>query len=130
LPRRESKTGRGHKGFVVQGDPAMSFEDAARRRDFTMNAIGWDPLDDILEDPFDGRRDLADRVLRVVDPSTFGDDSLRVLRAIQFAARFELRLDDTTAALCRSIPLDDLPAERIWGEIEKLLLQAQRPSIG
>src|SRR4030095_14607409 len=58
------------------------------------------------------------------------DDSLRVLRAIQFAARFELALDDQTRELCRSIPLDDLPAERIWGEIEKLLLKAAKPSIG
>ena len=69
-------------------------------------------------------------VLRAVDPATFGDDSLRVLRAVQFAARFEFRLDEDTAALCRTIPLDDLPAERVWGEIEKLLLQAARPSIG
>ena len=69
-------------------------------------------------------------MLRAVDPQTFGDDSLRVLRAVQFAARFEFTLDEDTAALCRRIPLDDLPAERIWGEIEKLLLQAARPSIG
>jgi len=55
---------------------------------------------------------------------------LRVLRAIQFAARFQFSLDDDTAALCRRIPLDDLPAERIWGELEKLLLAAERPSIG
>ena len=130
LPRRESKRGRGHKGFEVRGDPFMSIEDAARRRDFTVNAIAWDPLTGAYEDPFDGRGDLARRLLRVVDPATFGDDSLRVLRAIQFAARFEFTLDDDAAALCRDIPLDDLPAERIWGEIEKLLLQAARPSIG
>ena len=69
-------------------------------------------------------------MLRAVDLRTFGDDSLRVLRAVQFAARFEFALEDQTAALCRRIPLDDLPAERIWGEVEKLLLQAPRPSIG
>ena len=69
-------------------------------------------------------------MLRVVDPRTFGDDSLRVLRAIQFAARFEARLEPETFAICRAIPLDDLPAERIWGEVEKLLLQAERPSLG
>jgi tRNA nucleotidyltransferase (CCA-adding enzyme) len=130
LPRRESKQGRGHKGFVVRGDPQMSIADAARRRDFTVNAISWDPLTETIEDPFGGRVDLERRQLRAVDPSTFGDDSLRVLRALQFAARFELTLDPDTAALCRSLPLDDLPAERIWGEIEKLLLQAGRPSIG
>jgi tRNA nucleotidyltransferase (CCA-adding enzyme) len=130
LPRRESKRGRGHKGFEVHGDPFMPIEEAARRRDFTINAIAWDPLTGVFEDPFDGRADIERRVLRAVDPATFGDDSLRVLRAVQFAARFEYSLHDDTAALCRRIPLDDLPAERIWGEIEKLLLLARRPSIG
>ena len=130
LPRRESKAGRGHKGFVVEGDPSMSVTDAARRRDFTINAIAWDPLTDEYLDPFRGRDDLQRRLLRAVDPDTFGDDSLRVLRAVQFAARFELTLDAWTAALCRAIRLDDLPSERIWGEIEKLLLRARHPSIG
>jgi len=130
LPRRESKRGRGHKSFDVIGDPSMTVGEAARRRDFTINAIAWDPLTDTYEDPCNGRADLESGVLRAVDLSTFGDDSLRVLRAIQFAARFEFALEDATAALCRSIPLDDLPAERIWGEIGKLLLQARRPSIG
>ena len=130
LPRRESKSGRGHKGFEVHGDPFMSVDEAARRRDFTINAISWDPIADEYLDPVEGRIDLERRALRAVDARTFGDDSLRVLRAIQFAARFEFTLDEGTAALCRSIPLDDLPAERIWGEIEKLLLRASRPSIG
>jgi tRNA nucleotidyltransferase (CCA-adding enzyme) len=130
MPRRESKTGPGHKGFTVQGDHTMTFEEAARRRDFTINAIGWDPLTDEYLDPFNGRADLDKRTLRVVDARTFGEDSLRVLRAIQFCARFELRIDPDTARICSSIALDDLPAERIWGEIEKLLLQAHRPSIG
>jgi tRNA nucleotidyltransferase (CCA-adding enzyme) len=130
LPRRESKVGRGHKGFAVTGDPALSFDDAFRRRDFTVNAIGWDPLTSDYIDPFQGREDLGRRTLRAVDPATFGDDSLRVLRAIQFAARFEFTIDAGTAALCRTLPLDDLPHERIWGELEKLLLRAARPSIG
>jgi tRNA nucleotidyltransferase (CCA-adding enzyme) len=130
LPRRESKTGRGHRAFEVEGDPYLSFDDAARRRDFTVNAIAWDPLTDGYNDPFNGREDLAAGVLRAVDARTFGDDSLRVLRAAQFAARFEFRLDGATRDLCRQMQLDDLPAERIWGEIEKLLLLASRPSIG
>jgi len=129
LPRRESKSGRGHKGFDVTGDPSMSFEEAARRRDFRINAISWDPLTSEYIDPFDGRGDIHHRLLRAVDTRTFGDDSLRVLRAVQFAARFAFALDRDTAALCASIPLDDLPAERIWGEFEKLLL-APQPSIG
>jgi tRNA nucleotidyltransferase (CCA-adding enzyme) len=130
LPRRESKIGRGHRGFQVTGDPFLSPTDAARRRDFTINAIGWDPLTDEYVDPFDGRDDLEARRLRAVDPTTFVDDSLRVLRGIQFAARFALRMDQKTAELCRSISLDDLAAERIWGELEKLLLRAPRPSWG
>jgi tRNA nucleotidyltransferase (CCA-adding enzyme) len=130
LPRRDSKTGRGHRGFVVEGDPSMTIDDAARRRDFTVNAMLFDPLNGECLDPFGGRADLERRILRMVDPRTFGDDSLRVLRGVQFAARFECQLDRETRALCRSISLDDLPAERIWGEIEKLLLQARRPSIG
>lgn len=129
LPRRESKSGRGHKAFEVHGDPSMTIEEAARRRDFRVNAISWDPLTGEYLDPFDGRGDLERRVLRVVDPATFGDDSLRVLRAIQFAARLEFTLDEEARRLCRAIPLDDLPAERIWGEFEKLLY-ARRPSIG
>jgi tRNA nucleotidyltransferase (CCA-adding enzyme) len=130
LPRRESKSGRGHRGFVVSGDPAMSYEEAARRRDFTINAISWDPLTDEIIDPFHGRQDLDRRVLRVVDAATFPDDSLRVLRALQLAARFDLTAEESTKAICRNIALDDLPPERIWGEFEKLLLQSQRPSIG
>jgi tRNA nucleotidyltransferase (CCA-adding enzyme) len=130
LPRRESKTGRGHKGFTVEGDPTLSVADAARRRDFTINAIAQDPLTGEFIDPFGGRDDLAARRLRMVDAQTFPDDSLRVLRALQFAARFDLTLDAATRDVCRAIPLDDLPPERIWGEIEKLLLQAERPSIG
>ncbi len=129
LPRRESKRGRGHRAFEVTGDPSMSIEDAARRRDFRINAILWDPLTDEYLDPFDGRGDIDRRILRVVDPKTFPDDSLRALRAIQFAARFEFTLDDEARRMCGAMPLDDLPAERIWGEVEKLLL-APRPSLG
>jgi tRNA nucleotidyltransferase (CCA-adding enzyme) len=129
LPRRESKSGHGHRGFDVTGDPSMTISDAARRRDFTINAIAWDPLDDEYLDPFDGRADLSRHILRVVDPRTFPDDSLRVLRAVQFSARFGFELDGQARALCRTIPLDDLPPERVWGEVEKLL-SAPRPSIG
>lgn len=130
LPRRESKVGRGHRGFEVSGDPELSFEEASRRRDFTINAVGWDPLTGEHVDPWEGRRDIAAGVLRAVDPVTFVEDSLRVLRAVQFAARFELAVEPATRDLCRGIALDDLPAERIWGEMEKLLLLARRPSLG
>ena len=130
MPRRESKSGHGHRGFVIEGDPDMSPEEAARRRDFTINAILYDPLTDVTIDPYNGREDLLRRVLRTVSADTFIEDSLRVLRAVQLAARFEMTIEPATAELCRTIDLSDLPCERIWGEIEKLLTLAERPSIG
>jgi len=130
IPRRERKAGRGHRAFVIEGDPSMSVEEATRRRDFTINAILQDPLTAELIDPFNGRKDIEQRILRAVSEETFAEDSLRVLRAAQFAARFEFDIDPDTVELCRTIDLSDLPAERIWGELEKLLLQASRPSIG
>jgi tRNA nucleotidyltransferase (CCA-adding enzyme) len=130
LPRRERKTGRGHRAFYIEGDPSMSFEDAARRRDFTVNAILEDPLKGELIDPFAGRADLEARLLRAVSPETFVEDSLRVLRAAQFAARFGFDVEPSTLELCRSIDLTDLPSERVWGELEKILLAAREPSVG
>ncbi|MEO6392826.1 MAG: HD domain-containing protein, partial [Pyrinomonadaceae bacterium] len=130
LPRRERKSGRGHRAFVVEGDPGMSVPDAARRRDFTVNAIMWDPLNAEVIDPFDGQGDLKRKVLRAVSSDTFAEDSLRVLRACQFAARFEFEIEPATVALCGSIDVTDLPGERIWGEVRKLLLLARLPSIG
>src|SRR2546428_2838837 len=130
LPRREHKTGRGHRAFLIEGDPAMTFAEAAARRDFTINAILQDPLSGEIIDPFRGRDDLESKVLRAVSEDTFGEDSLRVLRASQFAARFEFEIEPGTVELCRAIDLTDLPSERIWGELEKLLLRASRPSIG
>lgn len=130
LPRRERKSGRGHRAFVIEGDPSMTIEDAARRRDFTINAILEDPLTGEIIDPFHGREDIKNRILRAVSVQTFAEDSLRVLRAAQFAARFEFEIDPGTVALSCNIDLTDLPAERVWGEMEKLLLGARQPSIG
>jgi tRNA nucleotidyltransferase (CCA-adding enzyme) len=130
LPRRERKSGRGHRAFVIEGDPAMTIEEATARRDFTINAILQDPLTGEVIDPFDGQKDLNARMLRAVSQKTFGEDSLRVLRAAQFAARFEFMIQPRTVELCQAIDLSDLPAERIWGEMEKLLLRARHPSIG
>ena len=130
LPRRDSKVGPGHRGIAVSGEPGLALEEAARRRDFTINALMHDPTTGELLDPWGGRRDLEARVLRAVDAATFGDDPLRALRGVQFAARFELSVEPGTAALCASMPLQELPAERVFGEIEKLLLKARRPSLG
>ena len=130
LPRRERKVGRGHRGFVVEGDPNMSFEEACSRRDFTINAILQDPLTGEIVDPFYGREDIERKVIRHVSSKTFAEDSLRVLRAAQFAARFEFDIAPETVEICKSIDVTDLPKERIWGELEKLLLKAKQPSIG
>jgi tRNA nucleotidyltransferase (CCA-adding enzyme) len=130
LPRRESKSGRGHRGFIIEGDPGMNFFEATRRRDFTINALMLDPLSLEVIDPQNGLPDLKAGLLRVVDATTFIEDSLRVLRGAQFAARFNFRIEPETIALCRTIPLDDLPPERVWGEFEKILLKSARPSVG
>ena len=130
IPRRERKSGRGHKGFVVEGDPSMSFEEACSRRDFTMNAILKDPLTAEIVDPFNGRRDIDDKIIRHVSDATFAEDSLRVLRAAQFAGRFEFDIAPGTVEICKQIDVTDLPKERIWGELEKLLLKSLRPSVG
>ena len=93
LPRRDSKVGPGHRGIAVEGDPSLSVEEAARRRDFTMNAMLFDPATGEILDPWGGRRDLEARLLRAVDARTFGEDPLRALRAVQFAARYELEVE-------------------------------------
>lgn len=130
LPRRERKVARGHKGFIVEGDPQMSFEEAAKRRDFTINAIMKDVLTNEIVDIYGGQEDLKAKKIKHIADETFIEDSLRVLRAAQFAARFEFEIDEETVKLCQSIDLTDLPKERIWGELEKLLLKSQKPSIG
>ncbi|MDQ6653355.1 MAG: HD domain-containing protein, partial [Acidobacteriota bacterium] len=130
LPRRERKSGRGHRAFVVEGDPSMTFEEAARRRDFTINAILQDPLTSEIIDPFGGQGDISKRTLRAVSVDTFAEDSLRVLRAAELAARLEFDIEPETMALCRGLDLSDLPAERLWGELRKILLEAPRPSVG
>jgi tRNA nucleotidyltransferase (CCA-adding enzyme) len=130
LPRRDSKAAPGHRGIAAMGDPDLPIEEAGRRRDFTINAILLDPFSNEVLDPFGGRRDLEARLLRAVDADSFGEDPLRALRAVQLAARFELSVDPATARLCATMPLAELPAERVFGEIQKLLLDARRPSIG
>jgi tRNA nucleotidyltransferase (CCA-adding enzyme) len=130
LPRRDSKVAPGHRGFAVSEDPDLSFEEATRRRDFTVNAMLFDPLMEERKDFWGGEADLRAKLLRAVDPGTFVEDSLRVLRAVQLAARLGFAVDPATAELCRRVDLSDLPAERIWGEMEKMLLLPERPSLG
>ncbi|MGQ9897594.1 MAG: CCA tRNA nucleotidyltransferase [Acidobacteriota bacterium] len=130
LPRRESKYGSGHRGFIIQGDPWMTFQEAANRRDFTINSILQDPLSGEIIDPCHGLHDLNNRELRVVNKNTFRDDSLRVLRAAQLSSRYSLKINSNTKILCQTTNLEDIPKERIWNEIRKLLLLSPRPSLG
>ena len=129
IPRRESKRGLGHRGFEIHSDPTLRYEEAARRRDFTINAMAWDPLTGEILDPYNGRRDLEGRVLRHVSEQ-FSEDPLRVLRAMQFAARFELTVAPETVELCRRIEPEGLPRERLFEEWKKLLLKGEKISLG
>jgi tRNA nucleotidyltransferase (CCA-adding enzyme) len=131
LPRRESKTGAGHRGFAVEPDPQLTEAEAAARRDFTINSIAYDPFAPRLIDPHGGERDLKARLLRHTSDA-FSEDPLRVLRGFQLAARFDLTLAPETAALGRSIrdSYKELPLERVWGEWDKWATKAARPSRG
>lgn len=129
LPRRESKTGPGHTGFAVTGDPHMPVEEAAARRDFTVNALLWDPLTGEVLDPLGGRADLHRGLLRHAG-TAFAEDPLRVLRAMQLVARFGFTVAPETVALCRTLSMDELSPERVFGEWEKLLTRGVHPSRG
>ena len=120
LPRRESKRGIGHKGFLIDSDPGLSVAEAASRRDFTVNAIYYDPRTGSLEDPWNGVADLQARILRHVSDK-FVEDPLRVLRGMQFVARFDLQPAPETIALCQTVGIEDLPPERLSEEWAKLL---------
>ncbi|MRJ02323.1 MAG: CCA tRNA nucleotidyltransferase [Epsilonproteobacteria bacterium] len=118
LPRIESKKGRGHRGFAVE--LARDERSASRRRDFTVNALMLDIFTGKLLDFWGGVRDIEERTLRVVDSQKFGEDSLRVLRGVQFAARFGYRIEPQSLRIMEGLPLDDLSHERIFWEFEKL----------
>lgn len=129
LPRTEASTGAGHRDFEVVVDPRLDVRNAARRRDFTMNALYEDVLTGEVIDCYGGMDDMKAGVIRHVDGRTFGEDPLRVLRAAQFAARFSMRVDDATVELCRGMRLSHLPSERVAEETKKALLKARRPSV-
>ena len=130
LPRIDSKVGAGHRGFDVETNPDLDFETAARRRDISINAMGFDPRTNEYLDPHGGRADLDNRVLRATDPRQFPDDPLRGLRVAQFAARFEMYADPELLGLSSGLPLNEVAPERIFEELRKLLLKGRRPSIG
>ncbi|MBC8259195.1 MAG: HD domain-containing protein [SAR324 cluster bacterium] len=129
LPRRENKTGKGHRGFIATADPDMNFQEAASRRDFTVNSIGYDLLTQTLLDPYDGIGDIKRKILRHTGPA-FSEDPLRVLRAMQFSARLEFDISADTVLLCRKLDLTELSRERVFEEFCKLLLKSKQPSLG
>jgi len=122
LPRRESKHGLGHKGFEIESDPFLPIPEAASRRDFTVNAMYYDPLEDTVIDPHGGLRDLAEGALRHVSDK-FREDPLRVLRGMQFVARFGLEPVPETVEVCRTVTPEGLPPERLFEEWAKLLVK-------
>lgn len=129
FPRTESKVGYGHRGFVVETNEKLSFKEAAYRRDFTINAMGMELPNLTLCDPYGGIEDLKSGVLHHVGDA-FVEDSLRVLRGVQFASRFALKLAPDTVELCRTLSLSDLSVERLFEEFKKWLLKPGKPSMG
>ena len=132
LPRRDNKIAAGHCGFEIIIETTIDFKTASSRRDFTMNAIGYDLIEKKLLDPFNGQEDIKNKILRAVNIDTFSEDPLRVLRAVGFASRFNFRLDNSLFLLCKNMCeknlLAELPKERIYTELEKILLKSNKPS--
>lgn len=120
----------GHKDFIVIPDPFLSYLKACERRDFTINSIMVDVLSGEIIDPYNGVQDIKKGIIRATNKKAFIEDSLRVYRAIQFAARFMFTIDEDTKNLCKQVNLSTLPKERVYTELEKLLLKSQKPSIG
>ncbi|MBR7161914.1 MAG: tRNA nucleotidyltransferase, partial [Clostridia bacterium] len=129
LPRKEKAVGKGHRDFETYTDPMIGTSEAAKRRDFTINAMMMDVLTGEIVDHFGGREDLERRILRHVSTETFPEDALRVLRGAQFAARFHCTVAPETVSLCKAMPLSHLSRERVWEELRKALCKADRPSV-
>lgn len=129
IPSRMLTDNESAQGLLRQSDPDMDIDEALARRDFTMNAMAWDPDTLELRDPFNGRADLDAHVLRHAS-DRFREDPLRVLRGLQLAARFGLTAAPETVALCKTLTQDGQPGERLWEEWKKLLLQGITPSLG
>lgn len=128
LPRAEVPTGTKHTDFEITVDPFIGVEKAAERRDFTINAIMQNVLTGEIVDPFHGQEDILQHQIRHVNEKAFTDDALRVLRAAQFAARFNFEINGQTKDLMRHVTLQHLPRERIYAELEKALLKGKSPS--
>lgn len=134
LARTEKKTGFGHGDFEVTTNANLTYKEAALRRDFTINSIGYDFAKEEFLDPFNGLGDLNNKIIRHINDNTFIEDPLRVYRAIQFSSRFNFSVDEKTKKLCRQMVLNDdlkyLAKERIYEEFKKLFLKSTKPSLG
>jgi len=134
LPRTDNKVSEGHRGFKITTDSSLDFKTASSRRDFRVNSMGYDVKEKKLLDPFSGRVDIQNHILQAVDILKFDEDPLRVLRAVQFTSRFNFVLSRELFLKCKDMihngVLDELPKERIFVEIQKLLLKSPKPSLG
>ena len=132
VPRRDNRVGVGHKDFDCDLDPTMTPKEAAMRRDFTINSMYIDLKAGTLVDYFGGLRDLQRGILSATDPATFVEDPLRALRAMQLLARKAKVVDPSTMALIRTMrgSFPHLSKERVYEEFRKLLMFADKPSIG
>ena len=132
LPRREHSTGIGHRDFSVEFDPGIRVEEDLTRRDFTINAMAIALDTEDLIDPLGGKLDLDNRKLRMTSENSITEDPLRMLRAVQFAARFEFEIEEKTLeAIRQNVDLiATISQERIAEELNKLLLLARKPSDG
>lgn len=132
LPRKEFSTGMGHRDFEVSFDPDLKVEDDLARRDFTINAMARSLDSEELIDPLNGKIDLDKRLIRMVSRQAFLEDPLRMLRAIQFAARlnFDIESETLTAIKDNAHLINSVSAERIAEELNKLLARAEKPSRG
>ena len=129
MPRKEECRGKGHRDFDIFVDPHIGTLGAAKRRDFTINAMMQNILTGEIIDHFGGKGDLKAGIIRHVNDGSFSEDPLRVLRAAQFASRFEFSVARETVDLCREMDISTLAKERVMGELEKALMKANRPSI-
>ena len=134
FPRMENKIGKGHTGFEVIVDGDLDFKNASKRRDFTVNSIGYDYKNKTFLDPFNGIKDIEKKLLTHINDKTFIEDPLRVYRAVQMSARFDFAVDTYTLELCKKIvdtqEFDDLSKDRIYEEYKKLFLKSKKPSLG
>lgn len=131
LPRKDNKTGAGHRDFAVTCDPNLNVYERCARRDLTMNSMEMNPFDGSIEDPFGGLKDIASGRMRATDATTFSEDDLRAVRVAQFVSRFpQFVPDDELVNLCSKADLSTLPGERLWPEFVKLLVKGSRPDMG